>query len=755
MKILYIGSDNRYQDDKAHLEIFARLPALVGHQVITSFLPRENATEVAMLCKQHGVDGVISSQQTLLAATLRMQVDYIPPPGRKQISLDDYAGSWLELPSVGTPCIIINPLERLHSIAHEKFVLNRYVSKLTKPERWYPQTKFLWKQVHEHTVDSVLAEIEASDLVAIDIETLYDDPYRHIDLVGYATYNFQTKQSICYIVHFNSEWAWRFVQKANKSSPAKIFQRGIYDNMYFARWNCPVHNWLWDTLNLMHCWYSELPKSLDFLSSFSIRKQRFWKDDGKTGNMEDRMRYNALDVWGTLNSLLCMINEIPAYVVTNYLQEFPMNFPALNASLESMKVNRPEFNKVQAAYDEKAAAVLERLRYLIGSAGFNPRSPVQMKELFKILGCDSLPTTGKADMLKARFASPLNDFILGIAVDYKEHATIRSNYLNEDKLWNDRWYYDLDPAGTDTGRLASKSSAYWCGDSIQKIPRGVAIKQFLEADDGWELAEADKAQAEARCVGYLAGEQKLIDLVEGPHDYHSWNAADFFGIPYEQIYDEENGVELNTPVRDLSKRTNHGANYNMGAEVMLATMGPKAVSFAKGVLKLPITMKLKEVCAYMLAAYAKTYPGIKGRYYDSIVSAIETTSKLVSPLGWTRFFFGKPSKRNKPALNAAVAHPSQNLNVAIINKEWYAIWKETLYGSLRGLVRIKAQIHDSLLFQYRNCDPRIVLDYMNTSVTITGADGKKRTMLIPSDLKSGAKAWSNIKKNKRVVTNEG
>lgn len=744
MKLLYIGSSNQWQDDKAHLELFARLPALIGHQVITSFAPRENATEVAMLCKQHGVDGVITSQQSLLTATLRMQVDYIAPPGRKQISLDDYAGSWLELPSGGVPVVVINPLDRLHSIAHEKFVLNRYISKLTQPHKWYPQTKFFWKQVHEHTVDSVLADIESSDLVAIDIETLYDDPYRHIDLVGYATYNFQTKQSTCYVVHFNSEWAWRFVQKANRSKPAKIFQRGIYDNMYFARWNCPVNNWLWDTINLMHCWYSELPKSLDFLSSFSIRKQRFWKDDGKTGNMEDKMRYNALDVWGTLNSLLCMMNEIPAYVVDNYLQEFPMNFPALNASLEGMKVNKTVFQEVQKKYEEKAAEILGRLRYLISDDRFNPRSPVQMKKLFDLLGCSSLPTTGKADMLKARYASPLNEVILGIAVDYKKHATITSNYLDENKLWNDRWYYDLDPAGTDTGRLASKSSAFWCGDSIQKIPRGDAIKQFMEADTGWQLAEADKAQAEARCVGYLAGEQKLIDLVEGPHDYHSWNAADFFGIPYEEIYDEVKGKVLKKDVRDLSKRTNHGANYNMGDTVMLATMGPKMVAFAKGVLKLPVKMKLKEVCAYMLNAYAKIYPNIKGLYYDKIISTIEVTSKLVSPLGWTRYFFGKPSRRNKPALNAAVAHPSQNLNVAILNKEWYVVWKETLYGSLRGLVRIKAQIHDSLLFQYRNCDPAVVVSFMNTPVEITGADNKTRTMLIPSDLKSGAMVWSNL-----------
>lgn len=744
MKILYIGSTGFPQDDKAHLDQFSRLSALVGNQVITSFAPRENASEVAMLCKQHAVDAVITSQQSLLHATLKQQVDYVAPTSRKQITIDDYAGSWLELPITKTPVIVINPLERLHSIAYEKFVLNRYISKLTQPQKWWQQTAFKWTQVHEHTADEALQAIGSSDLVAVDIETLPDDEFRYIDLVGYATYSFKTKESRIFVVHFNSEWAWRFVQKANNTSTAKIFQNGQYDNSYFLRWNCPVRNWLWDTLTLMHCWYSELPKRLAFIAAFSLRKQRFWKDDGKGGGMEEKMRYNGLDVWGTLNSFLSMMQEIPYYVVENYLQEFPMNFPAFNAAMESIKVNKEVFDRVCVEKAAEAEKIIGRVRYLVSDEKFNPRSSKQMKNLFTLLGVGSLPDTAKASMLKARAASPLNEVILGTVVKYKEAATIISNYLDPEKLWNERWYYALDPAGTDTGRLASKASSFWCGDNIQKIPRGDIIKQFMEADDGWLLAEADKAQAEARCVGYLAGEQKLIDLVEGPHDYHSWNAQDFFGIPYEEIFDEESGKTLNKVVRDLSKRTNHGANYNMGGSVMLDTMGPKMVAFAKQVLKLPIAMKLKQVCDYMLDRYAKTYPGIKGRYYEQIISTITTTSKLVSPLGWTRYFFAKPSKYNKPAINSAVAHPSQNLNVAILNKEWYVVWKETLYGSLRGLVRIKAQIHDSLLFQYRNCDPKIVVSFMQTPVEVKGADGVTRTMLIRSDLKSGAKAWGDL-----------
>jgi hypothetical protein len=392
-----------------------------------------------------------------------------------------------------------------------------------------------------------------------------------------------------------------------------------------------------------------------------------------------------------------------------------------------------------------AEADLERLRFLLSEPAFNPRSAPQMKNLFNLLGCSSLPDTAKASQLKARAASPLNDLILGLSAKYKGSAKLISSYTPE-HLWQGRWFYAIDPAGTDTGRSASRASAFWCGGNIQNIDRGDAVKSFLEADEGWMLAEADKAQSEARCVAYMSADKALMDLVEGPHDYHAWNAAEFFGIPYEQIYREEDGKTLDKELRDLSKRTNHGANYNMGAEVMLDTMGPKKVAEAKIKLKLPLGMRLRSVCQFLLDAYDRTYPNVRGLFYDCIVSTVETTNKLVSPLGWTRYFFAKPSRRNKPALNAAVAHGPQNLSVSILNREWYIIWRATVYGDLRGKVRVKAQIHDSIFFQYRiGFDPKIVLGMMHTPVQVKGADGITRTLLIRSDLKSGAVAWSNLK----------
>lgn len=739
MKLLYIGDS--FRGDDSFVQALSRLPALTGHSLATSFLPRDTATEIAILAQSKGFNGIICSQQKLLEAALRQLPDFVPPSGNRKASIDDYAGSWIDLPR-GIPMVVINHLDRLVSVPSEKFVTNRFISKLTKPEKWFPQTEFKWKQVTEDNQDECMRTIESSELLAIDIETTSDTD-RSITCVGYATW----PAGICYVLHFNSEWAWHFVKRANKCKAGKIFQNGQYDNTYFARWNCLPDNYLYDTLNLFHCWYSELPKRLDFITAFALRKQRYWKHEGRTGSLEDLFRYNALDCWATLNSFLSLIAEVPKWAVDNYLQEFPLVFPAINAALEGVKVDTVQFAKVRKQKEEEAEAALERVRFWLNEPNFNPRSPQQMTALFKLLGCGSLPDTAAASMLKARAASPLNDLILGGCVEYKKAAKLISSYLDPEILWNGRWMYSIDPAGTDTGRAASKESAFWCGNSIQTVPRGDSIKSTLCADSGWLLGECDKAQSEARCVGYLSGEEKLIELVESPHDYHSWNASAFFGVPYEQIYDEELGVVLDKILRDLSKRTNHGANYNMGAAVMLDTMGPKLVAKAKMALKLPARWSLLQVCDFLLQRYSETYPRVKGPYYDAIILEIERTNRLVSPFGWTRYFFAKPTRQAKTALNAAVAHPSQNLSVAIINKEWYAIWRETVYGSLRDRVRIKAQIHDSILFQYRAEDKSAAEEVkarMQTAVEVKGVDGIRRTMRIPGELKHGAERWSEL-----------
>lgn len=751
-------------EDESYIDRFQRLSSTVGHKILKTTTAVDNIIQLERLLEAHKLDGVLCAQVSTLQILLEALPDYIKPDSRKKLSLHDYAGNCFPIGKSGKQAVILEPLARLRTVAEETYVVNRFVSKLTAPHTWRQQTQFKWKEITLDNEAAVFEEIKRADLCAIDIECPWPQlPERPITCVSYTTWDAKTNTTCSYVIPFKEKWQWLFVKKANATTTRKVFQNGLFDNAYFLRWGCPVTGWFYDTLHLFHSWLAELPKRLDFIASFAIRDIRFWKNDGKTGNLQDLYRYNALDGWATINSLLGILHECEPYAITNYVEhEFPLVFPCLTAALEGLDCDVSKFEQITKEKEEEVSNLLSRLQYLVGEEDYNPASAKQNSALFAVLGCSDLVKqeylsdrenarrgTGKIPTQKAKARHPLNNLILTEVENYKQAAKQVSTYFDADKLWAGRIYYSINPGGTDTGRASSAESAFDCGWQIQNVPRDdLSFKSCVVAPDGWFIGEADKAQAEARCVGYLSGEEKLIQLVESSKDYHSWNASSFFGVPYTEIYDEAKKKTLNKPLRDLAKRTNHGANYNMGGSVMLDTMGPLKAAQAKATLKLPRHFKLLQVCEYLLEQYNKTYPKIKGEYYASIVLSIKRTGTLVSPFGWVRKFFGDPST-NKQDLNSAVAHPSQNLSVAIVNREWYRIWRDTIYGSLRGRVRIKAQIHDSFLFIYRTlADAEQVLSMMDQKVQVTDPAGVTRTLFIPSELSVGetpTRRWSELK----------
>ena len=729
------------QEDRPYL---SRLNQMVGaHAVKVSIAKEEYLASIAAKIKSNNVDTVICTCPSAMTLLLSCLIDFRHPLDKrgtkKKLSLDDYAGSFFTIPAskLGTPrdipVLVLNPLKHLVTTPEGEFVFKRFISKITRPDAWFPQTKFTWEIWTPANSALLLDKFAHARLLAVDIETYRGDPERRIHCVGYAAL-FDDGSSHCVVVPFKDMLAHSFVRQLNNCGVPKIFQNGLYDNLYFLRWNVPCNYWLHDTQHLFHSWYSELPKRLDFITAFAVREIRYWKDDSAGGEWE-LFEYNARDCWATLNAYCSLILEVPQWAKDNYLQEFPLVFPCLHCEADGLSLDKQEFDRRRADCEAQVEAHGKRLAAWFGD-DFNPRSPDQGKRLLKVLGMGDVESADAKALNACAAVHPLNTLIIDELISYRKAAKLLSTYFVWEKFWNDRLYFKLNPAGTDTGRLASSESSFWTGLQIQNIPQGKAIKSFVKADEGWKFGAVDYAQSEARCVGYMSGCTSLIDLVESDKDYHSWNAHCFFGIPYE---------EISKPLRNLAKRVNHGSNYNMGANVLLDTMGPKAVAEAKTLLKLPAKWTLHQVCQHLLRTYEQTYPEVKKDWYDAIKVSIKMTKKLVSPLGWTRWFFSDPTK-NKLALNSAVAHGPQNLSVAIINRVFYRIWHDSVYGDLRGIVRIKAQIHDEVFFEYKGeGTAKIVSDRMVYPVEVKDVKGVSRTMVIPPDLNENADYWSELK----------
>lgn len=659
---------------------------LDGAQCMVAVVTPETKSEVYTSAIKNGFDAVITTNVAWVARL----VDW---KARTQCTLDNFCGSIYYLQGRNPedkkiPVLILNPFEHVHTTSAGDFLFRRYVSKLTHPERWFKQTAFSWEVLTPATTQAAYNKLATAKWISVDIETVKQDlfitccSYTGIYLVNGK---FETHTVVIPVTdNFMLNW----MEKFNALKPPKIFQNGSYDNAYFLRWGCPVYNWMWDTLHLFHCWYSELPKRLDFITAFSVRDIQYWKHESQTSNLQDYYLYNAKDGWATANSFLSMLHEMPEWAINNYIEhEWPMVIPCLHTSMEGVAIDETKRAEIEVTERAKLDSSLTDIRASLGVPNFNPNSPKQVQQLWIILGSKDIKSTDKKAMDKVKARHPLNAFFVEKIVAYRKASKLLGTYTKEAKLLNGRWYAAFDAAGTDTGRLACKPHYFWVGESLQTIPDG--IKPMFVADPGFELAEDDFAQSEARCVGYIAGETKLIEVVESGRDYHCVNAELFFGIPYTVTWDNIANKVLKQykPIRDLSKRTNHGANYNMGDAVMLDTMGITNVIEAKKLLEESATKKiaarngwqehvarafwrglaLVDVCGYLLKTYAETYPRVKTDYYDKVKYDIASTKKLVSALGWTRYCFGNPSK-NKPDLNSYVAHGPQNLSVAIINK---------------------------------------------------------------------------------------
>lgn len=758
-KLLYFYD----QGDANYLSMLKGL--LSGHQVYLSSQIPTTLIEVVMSAKKKEVVGVVVSQQSFLRKLLSKDPDTTEKNAEKA-TLDDYAGSVIEYQ--GVEFLIMNPIEHLVTVPYAKHLFSRHFSKLLAHGKWLPVPAFSWELCEGGQCLAAFEALSSATYIAADIETLREGlVFDCISFCGvWVNPKTRAVRMHTYVFANTSEFNYQCIKNILENTDAeKIFQNGKYDNAYLLRFGICTHNYLWDTAHLFHSWFSELPKRLDFIVAYSLRRAKFWKNEHHGGDLSDRYRYNARDSWNTACSFLSILAEYPLWAVDNYLAEFPLVFPCQLAEMIGLKVDVTAFAKMKAELVERVERKLAQFQKEVATPNFNPNSPLQVKQLMGALGSGDLKGSDKVSMDIFKNRHPLNELIADRIKDIRADNKVISSYLKDKIFFTDnksvfefpRILFSLNPHGTDTGRLASKEHHFWCGLQIQNIKRDDDdfaqdignIKDIVIADAGFLFGEADYEQAEARDTGYLSGDTALIAAVDGTRDFHSVNASAFFGVEYDKIYSDEHHKTLDKVLRDLSKRTNHGANYNMRARMLLMTMGIKRVISARAALKLSRSMSLLEVCQYLLDQFDRTYPVIRGKYQDWIKYEVLTKQVLTGPTGWTRYCFGNPAKVRSD-LNSLVAHRSQNLNAMTLNKAYKRVFYEIALPEAANF-KLGPQIHDSILFQYRRGYQHLALkvkELMVIPTKVTDIFGITRTLTVPVALKWEGDRWSQLKDQK-------
>lgn len=748
-------------------------PMIEGRAILraTTIVPT-TITEVIIAAKVVGCTRVITTSPALLK--LLLHTSKVP-------SVDAYAGSIIEFS--GVEFLILWSPERLINTPYAKFLFTRWLDKFLAPQKFIQFPAFTWEVLEPKNIARITALARRSDIIAIDIETIVGDSERAIDCVGYCFVEFTNVSYVkmhCVVVPMDSEYNLAVVRTLNYTSAPKVFQNGKYDIAYFMRFNCVPVNYAFDTINLFHSWYSELPKNLGFITAFLLRKWAYWKDDGKSSDQSARYEYNAKDCYATAACLLTLLNDMPEWAINNFKKEFLVVFPCIQTEMTGLKRDKEFFDREYDRFQISLEKQLKSIRVMVDNNNFNPSSWQQTAKLFAILGSEDITKTDTPSRDRVKNRHPLNWRLVDGIAKYRSDRKIATSYLTtideegNSVEWGGRFFYGLHPHATDTGRLASTESAYWCGIQIQNIPRDredIHVKQGIVADPGFLFGECDRSQAEARDTAYLTGDIGLLRAVDDEtKDFHGTNASSFFGIPYGDIVNsikavDENGFvyynhkTLDKLIRDLAKRTNHGANYNMQAQMLLDTMGIKNVIRAKKLLGLPEYWSLVKVTSHLLECFDNTYPVVRGENFLWIIAQVAAHSKLVSPLGWTRWCFGKPELKGsgKPYMNALAAHRSQSLSAEELNIAYSRVFQEVALVNPRDF-KLGPQIHDSIVFQYRIGRQDLayqVQQCMDNPIQVTDISGTTRTLRIPTDLKIGGTTWANLKPAPRLLTSSG
>lgn len=663
-------------------------------------------------------------------------------------SLEDWRGSVLK---TSIPIVISNPLAHINTKPEGKKLHTIDVAKLKQLHR--PAFKY---DLHICTgwQDIQVAEnaIIDADIVVIDIETNYHNQITSVAFTPiHSDWNIKTTYVISLMpVHYNNKkddifQAWNTIKFLCESDQPKVLHNGAFDCFHLLRYNICVENYLWDTEYLWRCWHAELPKALAKVCSYILPDYYYWKHESETSPLE----YNGKDTINTARIFLYILQYAPRWVWTNYTQLLPNLGPVLYTAFEGFLVDQDRRVEARAHAQADLDRELAELRLGLGLPDFNPGSPAQVSTLlYKVLRAKkparakSESATGNIELKKVAMQHPLFSWIVDRILAYRDKKKAISTYYDAALTDNDRLLYSLNLDGTETARMACNSSSLYAlkpgklthvktnmrnlGQQLQNIPK--YYKKALMADPGYKLINKDKAQSEARCVGYLSPCQALIDALENPpelengvRDFYCYTGYEFFGVVFDRDH----------VLRQAVKKIIHGTNYLMGIQTFIDSVGVQNLQEYKRILGYNGT--LYSFAKHLLGLYHALYPEVKDGW-ERVQLEVIRTGRIVTPDGWVRLVEGDIQKHHS-ILRGIVAHKSQHWSVWGINK---AFWK--LFYNLQvpsgGEFRLKGQIHDSIVAQVKEEKFEYYSQRMEEIMDIPQVC-EHGTMRIPLDTESG------------------
>lgn len=455
--------------------------------------------------------------------------------------------------------------------------------------------------------------------------------------------------------------------------------------------------------------------------------------------------YNGFDCCGTFQ-----INNAREELRQNdnliYTFERSLQGVVMEMTLRGFLVDMEEREQAIIELGNKRSNTWANLSAIISAIGCNfteklPNSGKQLQHLFydimklppiskTTMGETKLPMD-RATLEKLELSDPFAAPIINGILNHRDLG--KSLQVLETDISSDwRWRCSYNIAGTKTGRFSSSKSPFMAynesdqawrqlGNNLQNITE--ILRRVFIPDPGYKLYGIDKAQSEARDVGWflgtILGDWTYLDACESG-DLHTYVTRILYpewawtgNLKKDREIAERRFYRLFT-YRDASKRLGHATNY-LGE--------PNEISRQT---RIPLHL-VKE----FQARYFSAFPIQQMHQY--IIAVLQTERYLTNSFGRRRDFFDRPTDRE--TWKSAIAYMFQSATADAVNLGLYKLWR---YQGTE--VQILSQLHDAIYFQYPICSEKEEMDMLEkalNNVQVTQKHKSGRTMTVPGEIVSG------------------
>ena len=249
------------------------------------------------------------------------------------------------------------------------------------------------------------------------------------------------------------------------------------------------------------------------------------------------------------------------------------------------------------------------------------------------------------------------DKLPGLILKIRELNKMRGTYLDT-KLYNNQLFCAYKVTGTETGRRSSQENCFGFGTNGQNIPKhthlGLLFRECLRARPGHIFIEGDQKGAEDWLVQGIIVDQGgtcdgLNDLLSGTNR-HAKLAARLFNLDQREVKKYKGAGEKYEIQYYCGKKTRHAGNYGMAADRM------SIVLLVEAGLNMP-----PAYTSWLLKQFHSIEPDIQGKFQAYVEHELNTTRRLVTPLGRERVFFDlRPGSNNADTYRTGYAFIPQS-----------------------------------------------------------------------------------------------